>query len=144
MLFIFLKQKTAYEMRISDWSSDVCSSDFSILNARDDSILGERGLQLRRKPFLRSELIARVKTVTEGDHERCVGGNRGRRFRRNLVVRRRRWRLRRSTCGERLAKYNRGTIYQDRAPSGRSHFKGSSPCPTPNDNRRVRRSPPIM
>src|SRR3546814_5833655 len=69
----------------------------SILNARDDSILGERGLQLRRKPFLRSELIARVKTVTEGDHERCVGGNRGRRFRRNLVVRRRRWRLRRST-----------------------------------------------
>src|SRR3546814_7994455 len=28
MLFVFLfKQKTAYEMRISDWSSDVCSSD---------------------------------------------------------------------------------------------------------------------
>src|SRR3546814_6839579 len=25
--FLFLKQKTAYEMRISDWSSDVCSSD---------------------------------------------------------------------------------------------------------------------
>src|SRR3546814_19926751 len=27
VLFIFFKQKTAYEMRISDWSSDVCSSD---------------------------------------------------------------------------------------------------------------------
>src|SRR3546814_17782435 len=27
MLFFFVKQKTAYEMRISDWSSDVCSSD---------------------------------------------------------------------------------------------------------------------
>src|SRR3546814_6016264 len=27
MLFFFFKQKTAYEMRISDWSSDVCSSD---------------------------------------------------------------------------------------------------------------------
>src|SRR3546814_11684508 len=27
MIFIFVKQKTAYEMRISDWSSDVCSSD---------------------------------------------------------------------------------------------------------------------
>src|SRR3546814_4726799 len=26
-IFIVLKQKTAYEMRISDWSSDVCSSD---------------------------------------------------------------------------------------------------------------------
>src|SRR3546814_1719148 len=30
MLFVFfVKQKTAYEMRISDWSSDVCSSDLS-------------------------------------------------------------------------------------------------------------------
>src|SRR3546814_6646455 len=27
LLFFFCKQKTAYEMRISDWSSDVCSSD---------------------------------------------------------------------------------------------------------------------
>src|SRR3546814_20351798 len=26
-MFVFFKQKTAYEMRISDWSSDVCSSD---------------------------------------------------------------------------------------------------------------------
>src|SRR3546814_13268009 len=29
MLFFFFKQKTAYEMRISDWSSDVCSSDLT-------------------------------------------------------------------------------------------------------------------
>src|SRR3546814_1619766 len=28
--FFFFKQKTAYEMRISDWSSDVCSSDVVI------------------------------------------------------------------------------------------------------------------
>src|SRR3546814_6901147 len=27
VMFFFFKQKTAYEMRISDWSSDVCSSD---------------------------------------------------------------------------------------------------------------------
>src|SRR3546814_1834730 len=27
VVFVFVKQKTAYEMRISDWSSDVCSSD---------------------------------------------------------------------------------------------------------------------
>src|SRR3546814_10910118 len=33
-LFFFFKQKTAYEMRISDWSSDVCSSD----------LLGEQGV----------------------------------------------------------------------------------------------------
>src|SRR3546814_6159095 len=28
--FFFFKQKTAYEMRISDWSSDVCSSDLTV------------------------------------------------------------------------------------------------------------------
>src|SRR3546814_2594919 len=30
VFFFFFKQKTAYEMRISDWSSDVCSSDLPI------------------------------------------------------------------------------------------------------------------
>src|SRR3546814_3436282 len=30
LLFFFFKQKTAYEMRISDWSSDVCSSDLGV------------------------------------------------------------------------------------------------------------------
>src|SRR3546814_18713268 len=30
LMFFFFKQKTAYEMRISDWSSDVCSSDLVI------------------------------------------------------------------------------------------------------------------
>src|SRR3546814_6540680 len=35
MSFFFFKQKTAYELRISDWSSDVCSSD---LSARSKSI----------------------------------------------------------------------------------------------------------
>src|SRR3546814_13110768 len=29
MVFFFFKQKTAYEMRISDWSSDLCSSDLT-------------------------------------------------------------------------------------------------------------------
>src|SRR3546814_2365449 len=29
-VFFFFKQKTAYEMRISDWSSDVCSSDLGL------------------------------------------------------------------------------------------------------------------
>src|SRR3546814_5871481 len=31
-VFFFYKQKTAYEMHISDWSSDVCSSDLTIHN----------------------------------------------------------------------------------------------------------------
>src|SRR3546814_13150178 len=30
VVFFFFKQKTAYEMRISDWSSDVCSSDLTV------------------------------------------------------------------------------------------------------------------
>src|SRR3546814_3840328 len=34
MLFFFFKQKTAYEMRISDWSSDVCSSDLVAIARR--------------------------------------------------------------------------------------------------------------
>src|SRR3546814_1124926 len=34
--FFFFKQKTAYDMRISDWSSDVCSSDLCATARRDD------------------------------------------------------------------------------------------------------------
>src|SRR3546814_13760810 len=47
-LFFFFKQKTAYEMRISDWSSDVCSSDLSggdiskSATQRDDIGVGQR------------------------------------------------------------------------------------------------------
>src|SRR3546814_7513877 len=36
-VFFFFKQKTAYEMRISDWSSDVCSSDLLGLGQFDKS-----------------------------------------------------------------------------------------------------------
>src|SRR3546814_10657851 len=42
MLFFFVfKQKTAYEMRISDWSSDVCSSDLLLRAAGAAGRLGE-------------------------------------------------------------------------------------------------------
>src|SRR3546814_6858002 len=40
-LFFFFKQKTAYEMRISDWSSDVCSSDLAD-EARQAALEAER------------------------------------------------------------------------------------------------------
>src|SRR3546814_4212012 len=40
--FFFFKQKTAYEMRISDWSSDVCSSD----------LLGHPPIELDSKCFV--------------------------------------------------------------------------------------------
>src|SRR3546814_7053518 len=39
--FFFFKQKTAYEMRISDWSSDVCSSDLHAdLLGADEALAG--------------------------------------------------------------------------------------------------------
>src|SRR3546814_4202231 len=36
LVFFFFKQKTAYEMRISDWSSDVCSSDLARITISRD------------------------------------------------------------------------------------------------------------
>src|SRR3546814_15811318 len=42
LVFFFFKQKTAYEMRISDWSSDVCSSD---LHARGETVIYEAHLK---------------------------------------------------------------------------------------------------
>src|SRR3546814_3199523 len=36
--FFFFKQKTAYEMRISDWSSDVCSSDLVALEHAGEAV----------------------------------------------------------------------------------------------------------
>src|SRR3546814_8696211 len=42
-LFFFFKQKTAYEMRISDWSSDVCSSDLVRDRAAARREAGDRG-----------------------------------------------------------------------------------------------------
>src|SRR3546814_17572670 len=40
--FFFFKQKTAYEMRISDWSSDVCSSDLGPYRRRPISMAAAR------------------------------------------------------------------------------------------------------
>src|SRR3546814_3100386 len=44
VFFFFFKQKTAYEMRISDWSSDVCSSD--LREGRDEFATGFAGEQV--------------------------------------------------------------------------------------------------
>src|SRR3546814_10262291 len=57
--FFVCKQKTAYEMRISDWSSDVCSSD---LKASD-----HRMLLAAAEKHLRAELARRATALAEGD-----------------------------------------------------------------------------
>src|SRR3546814_18612696 len=49
---LFFKQKTAYEMRISDWSSDVCSSDLSEYMVRSSGYL--RSLEDFRNVVLRT------------------------------------------------------------------------------------------
>src|SRR3546814_7928764 len=63
--FFFFKQKTAYEMRISDWSSDVCSSDL----VKEAKASGE--------PFVRRAGIGRrppqAKAPTLRSEERRVG-----------------------------------------------------------------------
>src|SRR3546814_7847227 len=52
-VFFFFKQKTAYEMRISDWSSDVCSSDLDQLElvVRANTHVTERELGTRRPAY---------------------------------------------------------------------------------------------
>src|SRR3546814_9346740 len=47
-VLFFFKQKTAYEMRISDWSSDVCSSDLASTLSRLDNIEDWRSAAFRR------------------------------------------------------------------------------------------------
>src|SRR3546814_1778339 len=57
----FFKQKTAYEMRISDWSSDVCSSDLKIEQRRLLAVVGTGGITRRGAdaliPFLDKGLV---------------------------------------------------------------------------------------
>src|SRR3546814_2334846 len=43
LYFFFFKQKTAYEMRISDWSSDVCSSDLLLAREVYERVVAIKG-----------------------------------------------------------------------------------------------------
>src|SRR3546814_981353 len=86
----FFKQKTAYEMRISDWSSDVCSSDLQRIGRDLDGIgvapvfqgiLGEERRQqahhqdaeARREQRERAEHRRRQDVATMRSEERRVG-----------------------------------------------------------------------
>src|SRR3546814_13085013 len=73
--FCFFKQKTAYEMRISDWSSDVCSSDLvvrgdaAMLRRPCVAIVGARNASAIACRFARqlaADLAARDVTVVSG------------------------------------------------------------------------------
>src|SRR3546814_10475176 len=73
--FFFFKQKTAYEMRISDWSSDVCSSDLDYLK-----ILAEP-VELAQMPLDGEPLVLRHDLLDQPDpalRPAEVGGRAGR------------------------------------------------------------------
>src|SRR3546814_10005578 len=60
IVFFFFKQKTAYEMRISDWSSDVCSSDLRLPRWRRRKIEPSKHL---RQIAHRASLLAQLDEV---------------------------------------------------------------------------------
>src|SRR3546814_10260994 len=61
VFFFFFKQKTAYEMRISDWSSDVCSSDLT------DRLYKKAVELLKRKNAVRRLARAEGRQLTEDE-----------------------------------------------------------------------------
>src|SRR3546814_3996936 len=70
LFFFFFKQKTAYEMRISDWSSDVCSSDLFSDAGAVAGFLQRLSADPRLEGFLRAVLyieqpIHRTRALTE-------------------------------------------------------------------------------
>src|SRR3546814_12786360 len=75
-MFFFFKQKTAYEMRISDWSSDVCSSDLktqrSSAFAFDDFISSDWSRACQRGRVLSTDWPMRGR-------QSCIAAGRGRR-----------------------------------------------------------------
>src|SRR3546814_6610282 len=72
--FFLFKQKTAYEMRISDWSSDVCSSDLQILDRSHH--LPEIGVPLPDPGRLVVMAVGRLAVAGHGDGEVAAGRRR--------------------------------------------------------------------
>src|SRR3546814_11088554 len=72
LFFFFFKQKTAYEMRISDWSSDVCSSDLRGRQRQEDD--GPvRAAAVERHPDQRKEEIE-LEFRADGPEDRLRAG----------------------------------------------------------------------
>src|SRR3546814_2090455 len=100
LCFFFFKQKTAYEMRISDWSSDVCSSDLGRLDQQViglvllQHIVDEVGRERHLPPGL---ALARMLALDEArDHRHLAKRSEERRVGKECV----------STCRSRWSPYH--------------------------------------
>src|SRR3546814_3179578 len=72
--FFFFKQKTAYVMRISDWSSDVCSSDLAEAPAdRISQVRAIEGIEMEAVDALGAQPLALFDGDRAGDELACAG-----------------------------------------------------------------------
>src|SRR3546814_10875513 len=88
-VFFFFKQKTAYEMRISDWSSDVCSSD---LDAALRIAIGAANRQVAAEHFDEETMV----DAYENLYARALHG---------YGPFSGRWKIGRASCRERVCQY---------------------------------------
>src|SRR3546814_17604920 len=70
----FFKQKTAYEMRISDWSSDVCSSDLQCRKGGDARVVGAPGDLLAAKQAIEKRFGRRQRARDRTDDQALERG----------------------------------------------------------------------
>src|SRR3546814_1588721 len=99
LVLFFFKQKTAYELRISDWSSDVCSSDLFVLQ-KGDQLTGLLG------SCLEFDTGVDVLGVFAKDHHiRFFGLTHGRRHALEVAHRAQANEIGRAECRERVCQY---------------------------------------
>src|SRR3546814_9269315 len=90
LFFFFFKQKTAYEMRISDWSSDVCSSDLARPFGQFERVVEGHGL------LAGLHQATGQRPAGRGGHQSLHGG--GRPYARGVEIGR-------ASCRERVCQY---------------------------------------
>src|SRR3546814_10295015 len=66
--FFCFKQKTAYEMRISDWSSDVCSSDLNLITAADRLENGIRSFAMKKAFWMAAAAVLAIPAIASAQN----------------------------------------------------------------------------
>src|SRR3546814_12391785 len=110
MFVIFFKQKTAYEMRISDWSSDVCSSDLEAAAVRREAQFLRPFVALRQLVEIDigpTERRAEVGGIVGAERLEllAIAGRRSQRRGAEIIVDRGVVEIGRASCRERVCQY---------------------------------------